>query len=436
MLDRAWRHLSHERTRLRVLLLTHYFAPETGAPQRRWDALIREFVAAGHEVAVLCPPPHHPTGKVPDRFRSYHRPGSAERAPNGALVFRVGYLPHRGDILSRTLDHLVSALSSISRATALIRKRRFVPDIIIATAPAVPTLIAGRRIARRFRIPLIVEMRDAWPDLLTHVSALGAGGPIGLAKRLVHRYVTGLQRSATRVVTTTEAFGKVLEGRGMPEVAVVRNGANLSRFAQLPPLEHDHPELRALYLGTMGRSQGLDIVIRAAHELRRRGVAVQVRMIGAGHDRPSLIALNEELASPVEILEAVEPGEVAAHYEWADTTIATLRDWEPFAWTIPSKLYELLSSGRHVTGILAGEGAQILSRAQGGAVVSPGSVAGLVALWSELASDRERLNVGDAGRAWVQANVTYERLAAQYFDILEDLVGAPESNARSSPGSS
>lgn len=426
MLDRVL-HGPHERTRLRVLLLTHYFVPETGAPQRRWDALIREFVAAGHEVAVMCPPPHHPTGTVPDRFKRYYRRGSSERAENGALVFRVGYLPHRGDIITRTLDHLVSSLTSIGRASRLIRSGKFVPDVIIATAPAVPTLIAGTRLAKRFGIPLVVEMRDAWPDLLTHMSDLGSGGMVGLVKRVVHRYVTKLQQSATQVVTTTEAFARMLETRGMCNVAVVRNGASISRFAKLPSIDSDHKELRALYLGTMGRSQGLDVVIRAAHELERQGVPVSVRMIGAGHDRNSLIALNEELGSPVEILPAVSPDRVADEYRWADTTIATLRDWEPFAWTIPSKLYELLSAGRHVTGILAGEGAEILLDAGGGAVVPPGNVDKLVAYWSELASKREQLNVGRAGRAWVQANVSYERLASKYFAILSEITGSPRA---------
>lgn len=409
--------------------------PETGAPQRRWDSLIREFVAAGHEVAVLCPPPHHPMGTVPERFKHYYRRGSAERAENGALVFRVGYLPHRGDIVTRTLDHMVSSLTSIGRAAKLIRRKKFVPDVIIATAPAIPTLIAGQQLSKRFSIPLIVEMRDAWPDLVTHVSGLGStgsGGPISFAKKLVHRYVTSLQRSATQIVTTTERFGRILENRGMPRVGVVRNGANVSRFTQLPPIDSDHEELRVIYLGTMGRSQGLDVVIRAAHKLKQQGVPVHVRMIGSGHDRGSLMVLNQELGSPVEILPAIAPDQVAAQYEWADTTLVSLRDWKPFEWTIPSKLYEVLSSGRHVTGILAGEGAEILATAQPlpdgrpDVVVQPGNVDALVDYWRDLAEHREKLTVGTSGREWVESNVSYDKLAKRYFEILDGVVPGSE----------
>ena len=43
---------------MKMLLLTHYYAPEFGAPQRRWSALVQRFIAAGHRVTVAAPVPH------------------------------------------------------------------------------------------------------------------------------------------------------------------------------------------------------------------------------------------------------------------------------------------------------------------------------------------------------------------------------------------
>lgn len=56
-----------------------------------------------------------------------------------------------------------------------------------------------------------------------------------------------------------------------------------------------------------------------------------------------------------------------------------LRDWEPFAWTVPSKLYEALATGKHVTAILAGEAADIVRSTGAGDVVAPGDDSGQVA---------------------------------------------------------
>ena len=55
---------------LRVTFLTHYYAPEVGAPQTRLErrrALLREL---GHDVRIVTGPPHYPTGVVHPGYRA------------------------------------------------------------------------------------------------------------------------------------------------------------------------------------------------------------------------------------------------------------------------------------------------------------------------------------------------------------------------------
>src|SRR5690625_1588515 len=89
---------------MRILLLTHYYAPEFGAPQRRWSALVRRFIASGHQVTVAAPVPHYPGGRPTPTQRRTHHVGSVERGAQGETVLRTAYLPHRADIFSRTAD--------------------------------------------------------------------------------------------------------------------------------------------------------------------------------------------------------------------------------------------------------------------------------------------------------------------------------------------
>src|SRR5699024_11347837 len=101
------------------------------------------------------------------------------------------------------------------------------------------------------------------------------------------------------------------------------------------------------YLGNMGRSQGLDTVVRAAAALHREGVDVQVRMVGHGVEASALAALAYELDAPVEVIPRIPHREVVRQYAWADTVIVSLRDWERFAWAVPAQLYERRAPGRH-----------------------------------------------------------------------------------------
>src|SRR5258708_15105471 len=54
---------------MRILIVTHYFPPETGAPQARLSALARTWAADGDDVVVLTGMPNHPTGVLPPRYR-------------------------------------------------------------------------------------------------------------------------------------------------------------------------------------------------------------------------------------------------------------------------------------------------------------------------------------------------------------------------------
>ncbi|WP_193105944.1 glycosyltransferase family 4 protein [Brachybacterium sp. FME24] len=422
---------------MRILLLTHYYAPEFGAPQRRWSALVARFLAAGHRVTVAAPVPHYPIGRPTREQRRAHRVGSVETGQHGETVLRTAYLPHRSDIGSRSADHLVTAADSLRRLRCRFSRPGTRPDVIIATAPAIPTLMVGRTLATFWGVPLVVEMRDAWPDLVTHVGPVGAlpaeaahapqpglarrslRWAVALAKGQVHEQVTAWQSGAHAVVTTTDRFADVLEERGVTEVDVVRNGTDLATVTpQRDHLPDDHPELRCLYLGNMGRSQGLDTVVRAAAQLHREGVDLRVRLVGHGVEAPALAALARELDAPVEVLPRIPHIEVGAQYRWADTVVVSLRDWAPFKWTVPSKLYEMLATGRHITALLDGEAADVVRAADAGHVLPPQDVAALTDLWRELAAHRSRAGVRASGRAWVADNADDDVLARRYLEIL------------------
>src|SRR5699024_12009040 len=72
------------------------------------------------------------------------------------------------------------------------------------------------------------------------------------------------------------------------------------------------------------------------------------------------------------ILPASFGDQILEHYRWADTCMVTLRsDWASFAHTVPSKTYELLSYGKHITGVVCGEAAAILQHAGQHEITTP-----------------------------------------------------------------
>src|SRR5215469_4772059 len=49
---------------MRLTILTQYYEPEIGAPQRRLSSLANYFVSAGHDVTVVTAMPNYPSGKI------------------------------------------------------------------------------------------------------------------------------------------------------------------------------------------------------------------------------------------------------------------------------------------------------------------------------------------------------------------------------------
>nr|WP_241429387.1 glycosyltransferase family 4 protein [Agrococcus sp. ARC_14] len=414
-----------------MLLLSHYFEPENGAPQRRWRALIDRFVERGVEVDVVAPAPHYPSGRLIAAHRAGSSPGQTETGPKGDRVHRVSFIRHDGSILRRTLDHVWVSLVSARRVGSLMRDEAHRPDVVVVTAPALPTIVAGRWIAKRHRVPLIIEMRDAWPDLVSHTPGLRGGRSLkSSVKDSLHTAITSLQKAADVVVTTTQSFAEVLRRRGVKDTVVIRNGTDPERYEAIGRAGADHDNLRVLYMGTIGRSQGLEAIVHAAARLSAEQIPIEVRVVGAGADHARLRSLNGQLGNPIDLRPAVLPEEVMDHYRWADTCVVSLRDWEPFKWTVPSKLYELMATGKHLTAMLAGEAAAIVEETQCGLLVEPGDVDGLVAGWRTLAADRSQLEIGDGGRGWVRANVTYDRLAELYLELFDRLAGTQQRVAR------
>lgn len=148
---------------MRILLLIHYWPPEVGAPQRRWNRLATSLVSRGHELAVLTPCPHYPGGRLLEDDVP-HRPGSVSRDVTGAIVHRTAFRSYDADLRRRGADQLVAAADSVRLGV-----RRFSganrPDVILGSVPGLPTLPAALALGRVLRRPVVVELRDAWPDL-------------------------------------------------------------------------------------------------------------------------------------------------------------------------------------------------------------------------------------------------------------------------------
>ena len=393
---------------MRLLVMTHSYAPEHTPPQRRWTQFIRYFSSLGWDVDVITPVAHEPHGRRTLDRRLAGRAFRRDIGSSGEQILRVPYLRHPVTRWGRLADHCFSAAASVVAGT--ISRR---PDVVVVTVPSLPLLAAGYLVSRLRRAPLVVDMRDAWPDIARDARIVRGAG-----RGLTERVVSGCQARAALVVTVTYGFAEILRNRGLRNVETVTNGIDTTVRRLLPPPPADREHLNVLYLGNHGESQRLELMIHAAALARDY---VHLTMVGHGVERRHLIALAQRLEVPVTFHEPVQGPEVSEFYLDADTCVVSLReDWKSFDATIPSKTYEVLAVGRHITAVVRGEARRVIEESGAGDVVDPDPEA-IAALWKELHADRTRLATGASGRDWLHSHADLDGLSQTYSHLLRAL---------------
>jgi glycosyltransferase involved in cell wall biosynthesis len=408
---------------VRILLVTHYFPPETGAPQARLSALARTWAADGDRVTVLTGMPNHPTGIVPPGYRGAIR--RRERR-DGYRILRTWLFttPNEG-IARKTLGHLTFMVSSVLLGGWGSGRA----DVVVVSSPTFFSIGSAWLLARLKRAQLVVEIRDLWPAIFTELGVLANPWVIGALERLE----LAAYAAADEVVVVSEGFRDNLINRGVPpgKIHTIRNGASPGRF---DPAVRPDPAVRAtlgaspgdclvLYLGTHGISQGLPGIVDAAARLAAH--PVHFAFVGEGADKARLERKVTRLGlRNVTLRPGVPHDEVPALLAAAEICLVPLRDVPLLATFIPSKMFEYLAAGKAVIGSVTGEAGQILREA--GAVVVPpeDSVALADAIRALAISPQRRQAMGRAGRAHVEQRYDRAALAREYRKILDFAGGA------------
>lgn len=403
---------------MRWLILTQYFPPEIGAPQTRLAALTRELKRLGHDVEVVTGLPNYPTGHILPEYRGRFY---LQEQRDGASVHRVWLYPSMGAGYRRLANYLSFAATAL---WPLLRVRR--PDILFVESPPLFLTLPSVLAAWRWRIPMIFNVADLWPDSVRELGLM----PDGWLLRMAERLERWSYQRATFVNAVTHGIQKALvQQKGVPQekVLLLPNGVDTELFRPRPPdlglaqeLGLDDKQV-ILYAGTLGFAQGLQVAIQAMALLQDAVPEACLVFIGDGSER---IPLEEQAlalkVSNVRFLPPSEPAFVARLYSIAVAGLVALRNVALFEGARPSKMLPIMASGKPVVYSGAGEGARLIQDTKAGLVVPPENPKALAETIRKLLNNGALAEeLGRNGRKFVEEKLSWPALVKDWLQQLD-----------------
>lgn len=389
---------------MKILMFSQFFPPEANAPAHRISFFARFFAEQKKDdVTVVCETPNYPAREI---FPGYRNLWFARSEEGSVTVLRSWAWVTK----KRSMIHylLIYASFLISSFFAGLRARH--ADVIFATSPPLPVLFSALAIAFIKRIPLVVDIRDIWPESAFAVGVLEKN-IFYRAMEVLERYV---YRNARAVVVNAEGIGKRLqEERGVPreKIHFFPNGADLELFqGSAATTEIDrryglHGKFVVLFAGILGRAQDPLIIIEAANLLREEKDIVFL-LVGSGVFKGDCEKRASELNLSNVIFAGERPrAEMPAYFACANVGLNTLSPDPLFADVISSKNFDYMAAGIPIIVNHEGEGARIVGSAECGLVAKGGDAHALAERIKELYKSPARAKaMGESGRKYAVAH--------------------------------
>jgi glycosyltransferase involved in cell wall biosynthesis len=410
---------------MRVWLVNHHAIPPTEPGVMRHYTLARELIRNGHEVTVVASTFNHYTGKQ----MSCARGKLCTSEQFGGVPFLLLRVPgYRSNNPARLWNMFLFAFELwLGLGTRKIRK----PDVVIGSSVTLFAAFAAERLARRMRVPFVLEIRDLWPQTLIDMG-MQPYHPAVVMFGLIERY---LYRNSDKIITLlpNSAEYMILKGARSNDITWIPNGVDLEMMP-LPERPRTHKVFTVLYAGSHGLTNALGSVLDAAAILDKKAPGrFCFRLVGDGPHKPSLCRrVEKENIANIVFDGPVPKGEIFSLFHQADAFIITEKKTDLYRYGIsPNKLHEYMAAARP-TIFAADSHNNPIAEADAGITVAAEDSRAIAEAIETLAgmSAEERWKMGIRARQYVEKHHDFAGLARRLERLLESAIVSPGEHRR------
>ena len=411
---------------MRVLYFHQYFTTPQSAGGTRSYEMAQRLIQAGHEVTIVCGLKEHGLGELDGPFRYGRREGIIDGI--NVIEFNLPYSNHY-NFWQRSFVFIHFALNSIGISLTLKY------DLIFATSTPLTASIPG--IVARWirRKPFVFEVRDLWPELPREMGVIT--NKLVLSMMSVLEWIS--YHSAHRIICLAPGIveGVIRRGIASERITLIPNGCDLQQFGPSvtpwrPKIVRDN-QLLAVFTGAHGIANGLDAIIYAALELKKRNCTeIFILLVGDGKLKKDirLQAHQEGLEQIVHFMDPIPKIKLAELLAGADIGLQILANIPAFYYgTSPNKFFDYLSSGLPVLTNYPGWVANLVSENNCGFSIPPDDpIAFADALEAAHKNLQNLKQIGNNARFLSVKQFNRDELGKKFVECIESATMVKDSN--------
>lgn len=406
---------------MKLLILTQYYPPETGAAQNRLHELAKRLKHNGVDVSVLAAMPNYPQMKV---FEGYRKKCYTKDSIEDIPVFRSWIYVRGGkSIFHRLINYFSFVISSFF--VGWFRTGRY--DYILCESPPLFLGISAFMLTRIKRAKLIFNVSDLWPESAEKLGLIRSK----FLLRMTTRLEECLYKRSALIVGQTKGIVSNISGR-FPQKKVywLPNGAELAyydpgKYSKGWREEHglQVDDFLVFYGGIIGHAQGLEIIIHAAERLKNQK-KIKFVIMGNGPLKDKIKEMKEEKKlDNVFLFDSVPKSMMPEVLIDIDVSVVPLKKLELFKGAIPSKIFESMAMKKAVLLGVEGEARELfIEEGRGGLAFEPENDLELSEKILLLAEDVPQLKtLGQNARKYVEQKFDREKIADAFYQELISL---------------
>lgn len=404
---------------MRILHILDHGLPLQSGYTFRTRAILKAQMARGYAVAAVTGPRHGVFDSACETVDGidFHRTSAPKPLPSPFAELR------EIEAFARQIGKVASA---------------FQPDILHAHSPVLCAL-AARRASRRYRVPLLYEIRAFWEDAAVGNDAGTQGSWRYKATRTLE---TRAVKNADAVAVICDGLRSDLVARGIDpkHIMVSPNGVDMTLFGK--PLAYDAALADELgiagdevigFIGSFYAYEGLADLIAAMPRLVSARPRMKLVLVGGG---PCDTALREqaaasEVAEHIRFAGRVPHQQVERYYSVIDVLVYPRKRMRLTDLVTPLKPLEAMAQGRLVAASDVGGHRELIRDGDTGTLFAPDDPKAMARAISTLFADRETWPARRArARSFVEAERNWANNVARYVPVYQKLI---DSDDRMSP---